>query len=312
MAWAWVGAMVAVGAAIVGGVALANATVFSATSFARDYLDALRTDRVAEALTLPGVDAAGLDDRLMTASAVGTFTYELGSDTEVDGVHRIRFTFTSPSAAGEATFQIQQVGTRFGLFPAWGFATSPVTPVTIAVTGDTRLAVNEQPLQLADGAAVTFAALTPGIYRLHHDSTFLTATPVDVTAGGAPVEATLEVVPSDAFTDAVQTAVEADLTACATQTVLFPTRCPFGYAIENRVVSDPQWSITEMPTAAISASDRIGIWAVRPGAGVAHLTVQVQSLFDGSISTLEKDLPFEAGYLIAFDGDEVVLDPRIR
>lgn len=312
MAVAWAGAVLVVAGAIIGGVALANTTVFSASSFARDYLDALRADRLDEVLALPGVDAAGLDDRLLTASAVESFEYELGDDTVVDGVHRIRVAFSAGATAGETILQVEPVGTRFLLFPAWGFAVSPVTPLTIGLSGDTRFTVNELPLQVAEGGPGTFAALTPGVYRLHHESRYLTAVAVEVVADGAAVEAALEVRPSDAFTDAVQAAVVADLTACAEQAVLFPTRCPFGYAIENRVVSDPEWSITEMPTAVIAASDRIGIWAVSPAAGVAHLRVQVQSLFDGSVSTLEKDVPFEAGYLIAFDGDEVVLDPRIR
>lgn len=312
MAWAWAGAVVAVALAIAGGVAIANATVFSASSFARDYLDALSSDRVEEVLALPGVDSAGLDGRLLDPLAVEGFDYELGPDVEAGGVHRIPVSFSSPTGRGEATLQIEQVGSRFWLFPEWGFAVSPVTPLTVALTGDTRVTIGELPVEVESGGPVTFAALTPGVYRLAHESRFLTSDPVVAIASGAAAEAALDIRPSDEFTEQVQAALEADLTACAEQTVLFPIRCPFGNAIENRVVSDPVWTITEMPTAAIAASDRIGIWAVTPAAGIAHLTVQVQSLFDGSISTLEKDVPFQAGYLIGFDGDEVVLDPRIR
>jgi hypothetical protein len=312
MAWAWAGAVVAVALAIVGGVAIANATVFSASWFARDYLDALRSDRIDEVLALPGVDGGGLDSRLLDPLAVDTFEYELGPDSEVDGVHSIRVSFDSDEGRGVADLRIERVGTRFGVFPEWGFAVSPITPVTVALTGDSRFQVGEVPVELVDGAPATFAALTPGIYRFGHESEFLTADPVIVVASGIAADATLDIRPSDAFTQQVQAAMEADLTACAAQKVLFPSPCPFGHAIENRVVSEPVWTIAEMPTASIAASDRIGIWAVSPAAGVAHLSVQVQSLFDGSVSTLEQDVPFQAGYLIAFDGDQVVLDPRIR
>jgi hypothetical protein len=263
-------------------------------------------------LALPGVDAAGLDDRLLDEFAVDPFDYVLVTDTETDGVHSIRVSFSSDTGRGETTLQVEQVGTRFGLFPAWGFAVSPVTPLTVALSGDTRLTVGELPVELAEGGPVTFAALSPGVYRLGHDSTFLTADPVNVPVTGDAVDATLDIRPSDAFTEQVQAALEADLTACATQTVLFPAACPFGHAIENRVASEPAWIITEMPTATIVASDEIGIWAVSRTKGVAHLSVDVQSLFDGSVSTLEEDVPFEAGYLIAFDGDDVVLVPRLR
>lgn len=312
MAWGWVGAILFVAAAIVGGVAVANATVFSAPSFARDYLNALRTDRIDEVLALPGVDPNGLDTRLLDPLAVESFDFELGTDTEVAGVHHIEVTFSSTSGRGEATLEVERVDTRFGLFPAWGFASSPITALSVTTTGDARLWVGELPLEVAEGGPLTFAALTPGVYRLTHESDFLTAEAVAVVASGGQAAATLDVVPSDHFQAEVQTAVEADLTACAEQTVLFPVGCPFGFAVENRVVSEPHWTITELPTASIASSDAIGIWAVPPAAGVAHLSVEVQSLFDGSVSMLEQDVPFEAGYLIAFDGDQVVLDPRLR
>ena len=312
MAWAWAGAMLLVAAAIVGGVALANVTVFSASSFARDYLDALRTDQVDEVLALPGVSADGLDARLLDAAAVEAFDYTLVSDAESAGVHRVTVSFSSDGASGEATLAIERVGTRFAFFPEWGFATSPITALSVTTTGDTRVTVGELPLEVADGGPVTFAALTPGVYRLKQDAEFLTAEPVVVAATGAQASAQLDVVPTEHFLAEVQAAVEADLTACAEQTVLFPSPCPFGFAIENRVVSEPHWSISEMPTASIAPSDAIGVWAVPHSAGVAHLSVEVQSLFDGSVSTLEQDVPFEAGYLIAFDGDQVVLEPRLR
>lgn len=313
MAWAWAGALAAVAVAIVGGVAIANATVFSASSFARDYLDALRADRIHEVLALPGVDAGGLDDRLLDPLATSDFDFELGADSEVDGVHSVRVTFSGMEVDGTATLKIERIGTRFGMFPEWGFASSPITPVTVALTGDARATVGELAFELEGGAPTTFAALTPGVYTFGQQSEFLASDrSVAVAATGTETQVALTIAPTDAFVAAVQAAMEADLTACTTQKVLFPTRCPFGHAIENRVVSDPTWTIAEMPTATIAASDRIGIWAVSPAAGVAHLSVQVQSLFDGRVSTLEQDVPFQAGYLIAFDGDTVVLDPRIR
>jgi hypothetical protein len=37
------------------------------------------------------------------------------------------------------------------------------------------------------------------------------------------------------------------------------------------------------------------------------LRVEVQSLYDGSVSTLEKDVPFSAAYRVGFDGSTLVL-----
>src|SRR5690606_42009039 len=118
----WVGAMVVLAGSIVAGVAIANATEFSASAFARDYLTSLADGRVDEVLALPGVDAEGLDQRMLDPLALDTFSWELVGDTEADGVHRVTVAFTSGSTSGRATLHIERVGTRLALFPEWGFA----------------------------------------------------------------------------------------------------------------------------------------------------------------------------------------------
>ena len=40
--------------------------------------------------------------------------------------------------------------------------------------------------------------------------------------------------------------------------------------------------------------------------GTAHLVVDVQSLFDGSVSTFDEDVPFEVDYLITFTGPSTI------
>ncbi|MFT4030777.1 MAG: hypothetical protein QM675_12970 [Protaetiibacter sp.] len=310
--WGWVGAAAVLAGAIAGGVAAANATAFSASGFVRDYLAALSAGRIDEVLALPGVDAEGLDERMLDPLAITSFDWSIEDDTERAGVHRVRVRVTAGDETASAVLEIERIGTRFWLFPDWGFATSPVTALTVTTTGDARFTVGSLPLELTADAPTTFAALGPAVYTLSHRSEYLTADPVAVAATGGVASVRLDIVPDDAFLAAVQDAVESDLLACATQTVLFPTGCPFGFAIENRVVSEPGWTIIEMPRATITPSDGLGLWAVPPADGVAHLSVEVQSLFDGSISTLEQDVPFSASYRIAFDGSTVVLAPALR
>lgn len=307
----WVGAAAVLVGAIAGGVLVANATAFSASAFVRDYLGALAEGRVEEVLALPGVDADGLDDRLLDPRSYAGVQAEVVSDDVRADVHRVHVRLGVEGAQGEAVLQVERVGTRFGLFPEWGFAVSPVTPLTVVPSGDTRFTVGSLPLEASGGDAVTFAALTPARYTVAHASEFLSASPVTVVAAGAPREVALDIRPSEVFVAAVQEAVEADLTACTEQRILFPSGCPFGFAIENRVASEPRWTIAGMPDATVAPSDRVGTWAVPGAEGVAHLSVEVQSLFDGTISTLEKDVPFSAAYRIAFDGDRVVLDPAL-
>lgn len=307
----WVGAVVVLAGSIVAGVAIANATVFSASAFVRDYLTTLADGRVDEVLQLPGVDSGGLDERMLDPLAIETFGWQIVGDSDTDGVHRVTVAFGSAGAQGRTTLLVERVGTRFGLFPAWGFARSPMTALRVTTTGDERLTVGRLPLQLADDGPATFAALTPGVYRLSHHSEFLTADEVTVVALGGDASADLDIVPSPAFLDAAQKALDAALTACADQHVLFPTGCPFGHAIENRVASEPQWTITRMPTVRLLPDRSTGVWALTGADGVAQLRVDVQSLFDGSVSTLETEVPFSAAYRVGFDGSAVVLAPAV-
>ena len=303
----WVGAVAVLAASLFVGIAIANATVFSASAFVRDYLTTLAAGRVDEVMDLPGVEAAGLDERMLDSRAIDGFTWELVGDTEVRGVHHVTVEFSAHGARGRATLSVTQVGSRFAVFPRWGFATSPVTSVSVATTGDTRLTVGRLPLEVAEGGPVAFAALTPGVYTLSHESRFLAAGPVTIVADGAAASVDLAIEPRPAFVEAANDALAAELRACAEQHVLFPTGCPFGYAIENRVVSEPEWTITRMPTARLVSTDEVGLWAVRGSQGVARLRVEVQSLFDGSISTLEQDVPFSITARVAFEGDAVLL-----
>jgi hypothetical protein len=307
----WVGAVVVLAGSIVAGVAIANATVFSASGFARDYLTTLADGRVDEVLALPGVDADGLDRRMLDPLALGTFGWRIVGDTETDGVHRVTVAVDAPGAEGRATLLIERVGTRFGLFPEWGFARSPVTALTVTTTGDERLTVGRLPIEVADGGPAVFAALTPGVYRFSHRSAFLTADEVTVAALGGETSAEVDIVPTASFVDAAQEAMVAALETCAEQPVLFPTGCPFGSAIENRVASDPVWTISRMPQARLVPDDQPGTWALIGSEGIAHLRVDVQSLFDGSVSPLERDVPFSASYRLGFDGSEVVLAPAV-
>jgi hypothetical protein len=87
--------------------------------------------------------------------------------------------------------------------------------------------------------------------------------------------------------------------------VLFPTGCPFGKAISDRIVSAPLWTIEDVPDFEVVPGP-FGTWIAGPAPGTAHLVVDVQSLFDGSRSTLDEDVPFQARYSVDVSGDSLV------
>ena len=72
--------------------------------------------------------------------------------------------------------------------------------------------------------------------------------------------------------------------------MLQPTACPFGFVVQDRIVSPPTWSIAAQPTVSV-VPDGAG-WRIPPAEAVAHIEVDIRSLFDGSVSEVTEDVPF--------------------
>lgn len=62
------------------------------------------------------------------------------------------------------------------------------------------------------------------------------------------------------------------------------------------------------PIVTIVPGSTVGAWQVPETDAVAHLAVTVKSIFDGSLSTVDRDVPFTVRYLItlAADGSPVI------
>ncbi len=217
----------------------------------------------------------------------------------------------SPRGDGLSTFAVERDGATLGIFPRWRFAVSPVATLRLTVEHDDRFRVAGVPARTGGAAAepVDSALLVPGVYRVDHRSHYLRADPLDVVADrpGSTHAAALDVQPGVTFTIAANAEVKAFLDACATQEVLFPTGCPFGHPIANRVASPPEWSIAEYPRLELEPGDAFGTWRTPETPFTAHLRVDVQSLFDGSVSTLDEDVPASAAYRVAILPDDRTL-----
>jgi len=308
----WVAAFGILALATVGGVALANATIFSAGSFVHIYLDAIARGDAENALELPGVDATEASTALLDPEALtGLESVRQVSDVDLgDGLHRVGYAWVSSGGPGTSEFLVERIGTRFGLFPEWGFAESPTATVSLTVSNDSAFFVNG--LQADTGQdsddAVNYALFVPGDYSFGHDSSFLTAAPQAIVADapGSRFETTIEVEANARFVEQVRAKVDEYLDQCVTQKVLFPTGCPFGRAVENRVVSAPEWSVVTYPDIRVEAGRGFDTWVVPTASGTAHLVVDVKSLFDGSVAAFDEDVPFEVDYLIRFTGPSTI------
>ncbi|MEO5920391.1 MAG: hypothetical protein ABIQ01_04530 [Pseudolysinimonas sp.] len=312
----WIVAFVLAIAAGGGAVAALNATVFGPGDFVRVYLDAVARGDAQSALDLPGVDAAGaedalLDDRVLT----GLTGIRQLSDDDLGGArHRVTFAWTSPGGHGTTAFEVERVGTRLGLFPEWGFSESPVARIVLDVRHDPRFTANGVQLATAregEGVAgpVEYAVLVPGSYVFGHDSTFLQARDVTVLADevGAVPDAVVDVQAGPALASTIDEEVRAHLDDCTTQQVLFPTGCPFGKTITNRVVSDPVWTMLAYPVLEVEPGAVFGTWVTPPASGTAHLVVEVKSLFEGTVSTFDEDVVFEVSYTVSVDGENLTV-----
>ncbi|CAN5475303.1 hypothetical protein BH10ACT6_BH10ACT6_12630 [soil metagenome] len=302
-------------------VAVLNATAFGASSFVRIYLDALARDDVSDALTLPGVrpsaegaDAAGANAPsaalLQDGTLAGLRDIRITGDEDRGGVHLITVDWTASHGSGTSSFQIERIGTRFGLFPEWGFVVSPMATVALTVAHDPRFTVNgvDEVSGTRENTPVAYAVLVPGVYSFAHRSRYLTAVPDVVVADtvNQTLRATVNTQANPTFVATVSSLVNDTLRECATQEVLFPTGCPFGQSVQDRVSSTPAWSIVAQPRLAIVPGATFGSWAIPSTPGTAHLRVGVTSLFDGTSSTFDQDVPFRVQGDVALGPNDAI------
>lgn len=310
-------ALAVVGVLLLGAIgattAVAYQDLYSPSAFVTRYLDLLGQGRAADALAVPGVpidsadlDAAGLpitaSEALLRRAALAPLTDVSAVDEEERGdLVYVTVRYTAGGHEGTTTFQVERSG-WVGLAPTWRFAQSPLAIVDLTLRGATAFSVNGFAIDTrqvsAEGvnadplAPVPLLVFSPGLYSISVD-TAVSASPgvavlSDTPQADIPVD--IQTQPTAEFTRVVQEQVESFLTDCATQQVLKPTGCPFGLEVRNRIVEPPVWSIVQQPTVVLSPDG--ANWAIGRTEAVAHVVVDIQSIFDGSIRHVDEDVPF--------------------
>ncbi len=306
-----------VGVLLAGAVAAGSQVLYrefySPSAFVERYLGMLAEGRAADALSVAGVavdsaelEAAGLpigaSDALLRTAALAPLTdVEVVSEVTGGDTTKVTVAYTAGRYPGTTTFTVERDG-QIGLAPTWRFARSPLAVVDLTVLGSMSFEVNgfevDKRQVSAAGvdadpvAPVPLLVFSPGVYSVAVD------TPISATGGVAvlsdsPLHATdvsIQAAPTQEFTDIVQQRVEEFLTTCATQKVLLPTACPFGFPVEDRIVSAPEWSIARQPTVALEPEG--ANWKIPATEAVAHIEVDIRSLFDGSVRRVSEDVPF--------------------
>lgn len=311
----WIGLALLLVGAFFAALGALNQTIYGASAFVERYLEAIANDDIATASTTPGValdaaelEALGLPANVSTAmlrSGViesGPEDVSIVSDiAKDDGTHTVTASYRLETAIIETAFDVRPITPLYGVLTRWEFAVSPLAVIDVTAAHNPIFTVGSLSLDtratkpvdelLAFTQVTPYLAMAPAVYEFHYDSTLLTAAPVAAQADpSARVGVTVDAQPTDVFVERVQVKVDEYLAACAEQHVLLPAQCPFGIEIDDRVVSEPQWSIVTSPVVTLTPGETA--FDMPPTEGVAHISVEVQSLFDGEFSTVEEDRPF--------------------
>lgn len=295
-------------ATAVGWIALSK-TFYSPSAFVQNYLQLLGAGRAADALELPGMQGDGggeLDanasSAILRASAMQSLTdIEIVSESTSGDITLVTASFEAGGTPGEATFKIAPDGWS-GLAPAWRFAEPPLTIISAEIEGSMDFTVNGFQLdkrQISPSGVdapptdpAVLLAFVPGRYDIGINNQLAKADAKSIVATAPLGTITTELIasPTEAFVTTVQDEVDDFLAACVTQTVLQPTGCPFGLETEERINGDPEWSIATSPVVTLSADG--ANWQMPSTDGKAQIDVELQSLFDGSISDYTERIPF--------------------
>ncbi len=289
----WSGLGVLLVAAFLAALGAVQRAYYSPEGFVSAYLSSLASHDLPSALSMPG--AAPTKAALSHAGLPSGASVELLRSDLLPAVSGIRVDPASGSGARRTvtarlladgrpvttTFEVRQTGAILGFLPTWEFATTPVgvAHITVAhaqtftVGGHTVSPRAADPSQPASSFSVSadYLVPAPAVYKLDHTSKYLRAESVRVQAAAGRV-------------------VDVTLDECAKQQVLQPAGCPFGVVIDDRVQGVPTWKIVQYPEVHLVPGTTS--WTMPQAVGIVHLSVTVQSIFDGTVEHRESDEKF--------------------
>lgn len=297
---------------------------YSPTAFVENYLSLLSQGRAADALLVPGVaidseqlDAAGLptfaSDALLRGNALTSLSgVSTVSEITEGETTRVTVKYKAGSFGGTSTFSVVRDG-WIGVVPTWRFAQTPLSVIDLTLRGSMRFDVNgfeiDKRQVSAEGAdadpmaPLPLLVFSPGLYEVSVDTAISKTEGVKVLSDAplANVPLDIQAEPTEKFIGVVQERVEDFLRGCATQRVLQPTGCPFGFSVQNRIDEPPVWSIVGQPTVQVVPNG--ASWAIPAADAVAHIEVDIRSLFDGSVREVSEDVPFTIDGTITVEPD---------
>lgn len=292
-----------------GSVLALNLTVYSPAGHVTSYLRALESGDYLAAARYAGLSdvpaIVPLEDEL-TDSRI------LRSATLPNGDIVVQAEYLLGGEAGNTFFVVEAGEPVLFFFRTWSFDRPPLGRLELVVPGDDRVELNGRQLLVSRlGVPAQTSVLVPGLYSASLTTQWLVAPPTfaTLTEVGERIQLRVPVEPTDQLLDRTTTAVEDFLNDCVAQDVLQPVGCPFGVTITDRVVGTPQWTILDYPDVSLRLGVDRATWSLVANSGAAEVTLQVQSLFDGTLEERSEIVPFRVlGVVRGTALDEPVLN----
>lgn len=252
--------LAAIGAVVltVASVPILNLTAHAPQRTVVAYLSALEDGDASRALSLLAAPAtrntAALDDAVLA----GAWSLPSGPrvvDSRIDGDRAtVTVRFTLGDASHEETYSLVRAAPHWGLFDRWLIAVDKWPRLGLDVTGSSVVEINGVAAP-ADRGGVPL--LFPAGYTVGFNAEYLRSDPVrvDVLRPGEIAPVTLDPEPTEALAREVAADAVAQLDACAEQTTLMPTDCPFGFETDHEILGGAvAWSIVEHPAITLASS----------------------------------------------------------
>lgn len=272
----------------IGGVLALNATIYSPSRFAENYFAAVAAGNWSQAVALAGVgdevDVLPSDDHPISGFTVSGWQHVGSSDVVVQA------DVVLDDQPERILIELRRTSRLLGVFDRWAFSEAPLASISAQVSGVPAVTINDT----SAAPGTTLNGLVPGVYSIYASTQWVESgvEEIAMTTPGESTRVSLSLSPTAALEDEVRAALGEYLAECASRGVLQPASCPFGTTVSDRLVGVPSWTISVPPAVAVVLSRSADSAEVGAVGGVATVTGTIQSIFDGSLRPLNRDIAF--------------------
>lgn len=296
--------------------AVLNSTVFSAENTAKSYLSAIASGDYDKASSLGDPQIPANKAVLLTNAAAkkdGIVNQRIVSSVaNPGGSYTVKLAYSLNGKTINDSVELVPDGSKFLIFKNWKistpllkeiYVTAPQSAASVTVNGVKVTSKNSS--DDSDSSSSMSFKVYPGKYEVKAaKSKYISAEPLSLNTndnnGG-----TLDVKPTDALSDAINTKVKDALDKCAASKDAEPEGCPFSM-YDSDSVRNVSWSIVDYPN--ISADDiSLSGGSFYGSDGEVKVTYEYQN-FDNTWDPENDSTSYSVSGKFEIDGDKVTVD----